>query len=120
MRKLLLAAATATALAGSAVNASAYEGGWYFDNNPGGWEILYLGDGDDDTYLQLGGTGEACGRRGNSYAHMRRVISSNYPHQLSWWVDYTCGDLVRVCVENVRGQSGCSTYVYEGWVEGGD
>ena len=117
MRSMLIGAVAAISLlaAPSAANA-AYEGGWYFDNNPGGWEILALGDNSDDTYRILRGTDRFCGRRGASYATMRSIINGNSGEQITWWVADTCDDgYVRVCVQNWRGRSACSTYWDDGW-----
>ncbi len=107
--------ALALAIAFSASAASAYEGGWYFDNNPGGTEILDLGDNTDDSYLRLYGTRGWCGSPGTSYANMRATISSNYPYQVEWWIDADCGNAARVCVVGDRGQTACSTYRIDGW-----
>lgn len=116
MKKSIVSALAALALAGSAGAASAYEGGWFFRDNPGGYEILYLGDSDDNTFLYLRGTELRCGPSGASYARMRQVIGSNRD-QVSWWIDRDCGDYVRVCVTGRQGRA-CSTYENWGWVNG--
>lgn len=96
--------------------AQAFTGGWEYDDNPGGFEILYLGDNSDDTYRRLSGTKMYCGSPGVPYARIRNVIDRNYPHQINWWVSNECdGGYIRVCVENRLGESACSTYVDGGW-----
>lgn len=113
-------AVAALAFAGSAGIASAgyYEGGWYVRNNPGGREILYLGDNSDNTYRALRGTSRYCVRPGASYARIRQVLNNEYD-QIGWWEDEICRDgYVRICVQNSRGQSACSTYEDNGWVNG--
>lgn len=119
MRKVLIRAMAAVSLF-AAAPAMAYEGGWYVNNNPGGSEILYLGDNSDNTYRALRGTSRYCVQRGVSYARMRRVLGNEY-NQISWWESHTCNDgYVRICVENSRGQTACSTYYDAGWVDGDD
>jgi len=115
MKKFLVGAVAALALMAAPNVASAYEGGWYFDNNVGGWEVLHLGDNDDGTHRRLSGTGEACGRRGASYATMRSTLRGGGGGDVSWWVDSSCGDFVRVCVQNAAGRTNCSTYLDYGW-----
>lgn len=96
--------------------AGAYEGGWEYDNNAGGSEILLLGDNSDGSHRMLGGTAAACGAYGASYASMRSTISGGGTNNdVSWWVDADCGDIVRVCVQNVNGRQRCSTYRDFGW-----
>lgn len=117
MRNALFGVLAAAALLGASP-AGAYEGGWYVDNNAGGREILYLGDNSDNTYRVLRGTGRYCVYPGASYAKMRGVLGNEH-NQISWWVTNSCDDgYVRVCVENSRGQSACSTYIDAGWAEG--
>ncbi len=116
IRKILMSAVAAIAMLAVSVSATqAFEGGWYFDNNAGGWEVLSLGDNSDDTYLHLSGYTGWCGSRGASYAKMRRVIGSNAGDQIHWWIDADCGSTARVCVENAQGSWACSTYRVEGW-----
>ena len=115
MKKFMTMAVAAIAMVASAGVAEAYQGGWYVDNNRGGSEILYLGDNSDDTYRSLRGTSRYCGRRGASYATMRRVLGNEYD-QITWWEDHVCNDgYVRVCVQNSYGQRACSTYEDYGW-----
>jgi hypothetical protein len=111
----LIALAAAAMLTVSAGGAFAYYGGWHFDNNAGGWEILSLGDSDDGTYLHLEGDAGRCGTKGASYAKMRSILNNNDGDYIDWWIDADCGDLVRICLENKYGQSACSTYWYVGW-----
>lgn len=118
-KKTLFAAVAATSmLAMSVASASAFEGGWYTDDNLGGSEVLYLGDNSDDSYFHLSGASGYCGRPGASYAKMRSIIGNEYD-QITWWIDQECSgggiDYVRVCVENSYGQSACSTYREIGW-----
>lgn len=118
MKKILMVGVTAMSIVGGIVgSASAYEGGWAVRNNPGGREILYLGDNSDNSFRSLRGTGRYCGDTGSSYATMRRVLNG-VDDQVTWWEDYTCDDgYVRVCVTNNR-RSACSTYIDQGWVRG--
>jgi len=117
MRKVLAGVAAMLLLASSATSANAYSGDWYYDNNVGGREVLHLGDNSDGSYRVLRGTGAYCGRPGASYATMRSVLRSNGTsgEQIAWWVSHDCGDFVRVCVENYRGRTACSTYIDQGW-----
>lgn len=112
--KIVLAAAGLMATA--AAPALAYEGYWYSQTNP---EYMELGDNDDGTYLALGSTPGYCGRPGNSYSQMRRVLRNNGDEDITWWIQQTCDDgfdsYVKVCVENWRGQQACSTYRDYGW-----
>lgn len=118
MKKLLIAALASIALAAGAGTANAsYYGGWYYNDDPGdGYEVLALGDSSDGTYRYLRGTSRYCGRPGASYATMRRVLNRSGDDGISWWVNHSCDDgYVRVCVENWRGESACSTYWDGGW-----
>ena len=119
IRNTLLAAVAATAMLGATMSSAfAYVGGWYYDNNPGGWEVLALGDSSDDSYLSLRGTEMYCGRPGASYAKMRNVLERNGTsgEQVTWWIDHECSQAhVRICIENWRGERACSTYRDEGW-----
>lgn len=121
MWKSLLCAVVVAALtlAASAAGSSAFEGGWYVDDNPLGREILYLGDNSDNTYRKLRGTLRFCGKRGHSYATVRGVMMRNGNAQLTWWVVDKCDDgYVRVCMENRYSERACSTYIDQGWVKG--
>ncbi len=119
VKTVLLGFAAMIALAVMAVvqvPAQAFSGGWELNNNPGGFEEMYLGDNTNDSYRRLTGTSLYCGRPGVSYAQMRGIIERNYPEQLNWWIDDECqGGYVRVCVENWQGETGCSTYSDGGW-----
>lgn len=112
--KLVKTLLAAVALAGTTTASFAYEGGWYYDNNPRGSEVLVLGDNTDDTYRGFSGTELYCAQPGASYATMRRVIGREYD-QITWWIDADCGSVVRVCVENSYGEWACSSYFDEGW-----
>ncbi len=121
IRKTLLAAAAAAAMLAAAPAANAYVGGWYYDNNVGGFEVLLLGDNTDDTYFRLGGTGAYCVKPGASYATIRNILLRNGTdgQQINWWIDEECtSGYVRICVENTRGESACSTYTAKGWEDG--
>lgn len=101
-----------------AVPAQAFEGDWYFDNNPGGREILALGDFTDNSFLLLRGSPRYCGVPGDSYAHMRNVLVRNGTNgqMIYWWIADSCRDgYVRVCIENRYNEVGCSTYIDGGW-----
>lgn len=99
----------------SAAPAVAYEGGWYYDNNAGGREILYLGDNSDDTYRGFSGTAASCGPKGAPYARIRSIIGREY-HQINWWISHQCdGTYARVCVQNSYGERACSTCIDLGW-----
>lgn len=119
IRKMLTTAvAVVTMLAVSAGAAFAYTGDWYYDDNPGWSEVLRLGDNTDGTFRHLSGSERYCGRPGASYAKMRRILLRNGTdgEQIDWWVADTCSDNhVRICVENWRGESACSTYWDDGW-----
>lgn len=121
MLKRILAAICAVVLvAGTGISAaSAYEGGWRFQDNPGGTERFDLGDNTDNSYYGLDGTSAWCGRRGASYATMRGILSRNRGHQITWWIADVCYEkgveYNRVCVENTYGESACSTYIVYGW-----
>lgn len=71
-----------------------------------------LGDSSDDTYTGFEGTRGFCAARGDSYAYMRRVVSAAQ-EEVYWWVDADCGRVVRICVENVYGDGGCSSYLWD-------
>jgi hypothetical protein len=113
----MLVVTAITMLAVSVGGALAFTGDWYYDDNVGGWEVLRLGDNSDDTFLHLSGATEYCSRPGVSYAKMRNVLVRNGTNgeQIEWWVNASCGDFVRICVRNWRGEQGCSTYWSEGW-----
>lgn len=106
MRKILLAGVAALGLLTGMTPALAdyYEGGWYVRNNPGGREILYLGDNSDNTYRSLRGTARYCGSPGNSYAQMRRVMGNEYD-QLSWWDTNNCTVVTCVSASPTTGVS---------------
>ncbi len=89
-------------------------GGWIYDNNPGGYEYLVLGFGDGWGYAYEG-TAQYCGERGVGYATMRQTLdNSGYAGRwVYWWIDYTCGDYDRICIDNSY-QVRCSTYRYIG------
>jgi len=118
-RKMFLAAAAAALVfAGFTTAASAYVGDWSYDDNRGGLEVLWLGDNSDGTSLLLRGTDRFCGRQGVPYATMRNILLRNgtQGEQVGWWINNSCTDgYVRVCVENWRGESACSTYWNGGW-----
>jgi hypothetical protein len=111
MKKFAAAILVMACVAVSSNAAHAARGGWYYDDNPGGWEDLRLDDSYRGTTLYLGGTKDWCGLPGASYATMRRVLSNNNGLEIDWWVSHDCGGVLRVCVENVRGQAACSSYV---------
>ncbi len=101
---------------------SVYEGESYYGN----WVVytadgIDLGDGSGENMLWLGGTLDWCYTRGSTYATMNQYVLSNWPDDVSWWVDETCwhrgsgSHLIRVCVESSRGASVCSTYRDLGW-----
>jgi hypothetical protein len=110
--KSVLAAVLSIAL--SVTTASAYVGDWYYDDNPRDTEIVELGDNNTGEYLTLYGYKDACGPRGDSYATMRSAMSSNYPNQVVWWVEYDCGSTLQICIEGTR-YVACSTYRNGGW-----
>jgi len=117
-RKTLIAIAAAMAMCIASSAAYAYVGDWAYDDTPGGWEILNLGNNTNGAVRILRGTKRYCGRPGAAYATMRRVLLRNGTEgeQINWWVDATCRDgYVRVCVRNWRGESACSTYWDGGW-----
>jgi hypothetical protein len=115
-RKTFLTVAAIFLFAGFTNAASAFVGNWSYDNNPGGLEVLWLGDSSDDTYLYLRGTDRYCGRPGASYARMRSVLRSTGGDQVNWWFSDECDDgYVRVCVSNSHGNTACSTYGNGGW-----
>ena len=118
-RNTMLAVVASCALAiGSSVPTNAYEGGWAYDDNAGGYEVLKLGDNTDNTYLLLRGTKSYCGSPGVPYARVREVLRRNGTNgqQISWWIANSCdGGYVRVCVRNGRRESACSTYWADDW-----
>lgn len=118
IRKMLFAAAAAAAMLVAAPAANAYVGDWYFADIPGEFEVLHLGDNTDGSYLRLGGTGAYCVKRGVPYATIRNILVRNGTsgQQINWWIDEECtSGYVRICVENSRGESACSTYTDQGW-----
>ena len=123
IRKTLLAAAAAIALLSASVGAAyaSYVGDWSYDNNPGGLEILSLGDNTDGSFIHLRGTNLYCVKPGVPYATIRNLLVSNGTdgQQVTWWIDHECnnGDYDRICVENSLGQVGCSTYWVDGWYD---
>jgi hypothetical protein len=125
IRKTLigLAAIAALSIGGSLAAAApaqaAYYGGWYYDNNPGGWDIVQLGNG-DGSYLHLVGTEVSCGAKGASYARIHQVLSNanNSSGYITWWIANTCdGSYDRICVQNDWGQQACSAFEIDGWYD---
>jgi hypothetical protein len=120
--KLKTVLAPVLSIALSASIASAYEGYWEYDNNPGGSEYLVLGDDAQGFEVQFYGVKGWCGRKGVSYAKMRQVLSSNGNNSVYWRVASTCDvdydgydDFARICVTGGRGQEVCSTYGVADW-----
>jgi len=123
-KKALLGLAAVAVLAlGTAAFATpasaAYYGGWYYNDNPGGWDVLQLGDG-HGRYLHLIGTEVSCGDRGAPYAQIHQVLSDGNDASrdgfVTWWVVNTCdGQYDHICVQNDWGNSACSTYQIDGW-----
>jgi hypothetical protein len=111
MKKVFLALALGAFL--WPVEASAEFGSGYVDDNPGGWEILMLNNG--NKWYQFGGTTYFCGSPGLRYQTMRRVLYDRGSNQgIEWWVDASCGNYKRVCLRNTGGEVGCSTYYFRG------
>ena len=116
MKKLFVSAVAAVGImAGTVVSANAYVGAWYYHDVTGDWEVLRLGDNSDGTYRELRGTGLYCGRPGQPYARIRRVLDRNAGNDIRWWETHSCDNTVRICVENYRGETACSTYWDNGW-----
>jgi hypothetical protein len=91
-----------------------FSGGWFLSNQRQGDIILGNGNGRG---LSLGSTERYCNQPGSGYSTMRRYIESNYPDQVSWFVDRICTDgYVRVCVYAYWGDLACSTFADFGWV----
>lgn len=105
--------AAATALLFAVTPASAYRGEWYYET-PSDWKnsVLILG-GYGNGSLYLDGTSESCGPRGDSYDWMRQVLrnSNTFGDGLvNWGIQYDCGSIVRICINNNVGDIGCSSY----------
>lgn len=115
IRKMLMTAVAAVAmLAVSAGAAFAYYGGWYYNDVPGEWEDLRLGDNSDGLYLHLSGTRDWCVKRGVPYSKVRNLLSRN-DTEITWWVDADCGSIARICVQADWGEVACSSYWVDGW-----
>ena len=113
MKKFLkgLSLAVALTLTAGGVAAQDYVGFWEYGSG-----YALLGDNNDGSYLYLGTTGRYCVTPGDSYSRMNRILAQNGQNDIYWWVDEWCNDgYVRICIENVRGSVGCSTYVDLGW-----
>ena len=120
MRTGALAAMAGLALAAGlahAASAQTYVGDWSYHDNIGGSEFVELRAGDDyGDWLVLRGTRDACGPRGDRYSWMRQVMDNGWPNAVTWWVTHACANgTTRVCIRNVHGQSGCSSYADMGW-----
>jgi hypothetical protein len=123
MIKKFFTALTVTAFAlfatmQTALASSVYEGQSFY----GEWDTSYERQGDIDLgdgsgwYLDLRSTPLYCVQRGSSYSTMNRYIRSNYPENVSWFVDEVCSDgYVRICVYASWGDVACSTYREFGW-----
>lgn len=124
IRKMLLGAVVAAAMlaasASGAFAATIYYGGWYYDDNPGGWDVLQLGDSNRGRFLHLVGTEVSCGTKGAPYARIHQVLSDANDASdngfITWWITNTCdSNYDRICVQNDFGATACSTYQIDGW-----
>ena len=114
-----LAVAALAVVSFAAPAMAAYYGGWYYDNNPGGWDVVQLGDGNGH-YLHLVGTEVSCGARGAPYARIHQVLSDANDASdsgfITWWITNTCdGRFDRICVQNDFGATACSAFEIDGW-----
>ena len=94
---------------------SEYTGAWYFQTNPEYLELGFRATGD---HMSLSSTPLQCGSPGAPYYKIREVLKNNGPDRdILWWISDYCSasNLIRICVENYRGQWACSTYIDFGW-----